>query len=593
MIFGFAFALLTLLVLGSAIAVIVVAARDRSPPADAGMGTVRRLFVYLLAALGLVAGANGVTWLLQAVVGTAIGDPSLTGDTTIALGVALTAVGVPAWLAFWAVAQRAVRASPHEATFLLRQVYVYALLTASLATAALAAIELLAAAMGVATRSAVAPAAVFAVWAAVWAFHDRIERGEPPELEAGRTLRLLHVYVVAVLALAILALATGNALQRVLDAAYRALVGQPLLASTTPPLLSDDVRVLAAVAAVAALVWWWYGHRLARPASDGWPRAAATYAFGIFPGAAAVVVGASVLLYQALQVAFGAGPAVERFAVLPGVLATLVVGGAVWGVHDARARAEAALDPERARAGRRTSDHLLAAIGLVAVAVGLVQALSAAFGALAPAASTLHGNAWRDPTILGLTLLAVGGPLWATLWRRLQQRAHAEPEPERSATVRRVYVTIAFGVGVAVALVAASVALFDVVVAVLDGRVPAVLWDVRLSLSMALVAGALGGYHGAVLGEDRAALAAAAARPVPRARPEVLVLARRVDAEMVRRFEGRWGASVAVGWREDGAGSAAAVDLDALTTRLEAVAAPRAVVWVGADVVEVVPVGAP
>jgi hypothetical protein len=593
MILGIALVLVSLLVLGSAVAVGLAAARDRAAPADPGLGTARRFFVYLLAALGLVAGANGVAWLLQALVGVVVQAPELTRDTTIALGVALAAVGVPAWLAFWGVAQRAVRTKPHEASFLLRQVYRYGVLSASLATAAVAAVELLAAVLGVASRHPAAPAATFVVWVAVWAFHARVERAEPPATEAGRMVRLLHVYGVAVVALAVLALATGSALQQALDAAYRTLVGQAPLWVTTSPLASDALRLAAATATVGAVVWWWYGHRLARPATDGWPRAAATYAFGIFPGAAAVVGALSVLLYQALQVAFGAGGAVERFAVLPGVLATLVVGGGVWAVHDARARAEAALDPDRARAGRRMSDHLLATIGLIAGAVGLIQALAAALGALAPAEATLLGDAWRNPTLLALTLLAVGGSLWAVVWRRLQRRAHAEPDAERAAAARRLYLTVAFGVGVAAALVAASVALYEVVVAILDGRGLAVLGDVRFSLATALVGAAVGGYHGAVLREDRSALATATPRAVARARPDVVVLARRADVEVVRRLEARWGGRVAVGWREDGdAAEAGGLDVEALAVRLEGVAAPRVVVWIGAHGAEVVPVGA-
>ena len=592
MILGIPFALMLLLVVGSAIAVIVVAARDRTPPLDPGMGTVRRLFVYLLAALGLVAGANGVTWLLQAVAGAALGVPELTGDTTIALGVALGAVGVPAWLAFWGVARRAIRADASEARFLLRQVYLYVVLTAALATATVAAVELVAAALGVATRSAAAPAAVLVAWWAVWAFHGRVERGEPPATEAGRTLRLLHVYVVAVVALAVLALATGTVLQLLLGAAYRALVMPAALWATASPLGSDVLRLAVATAIVAAVVWWWYGHRLARPATDGWPRAVATYAFGVFPGAAAVVVAVSVLVYQTLQVAFGAGPAVERFAVLPLVLALIVVGGGVWAVHEARARAEAVLDPEQARAGRRISRHLLAAIGLIAVAVGSIQALVAAFGALAPVVATLRGDAWRDPTILALTLLAVGGPLWIGRWRTLQRVARAEPDVERAAVARRIYLTLAFGIAVAAGLVAASVALYEVVVAILVGRGLAVLWDVRGPLATALIAAAVGGYHGAVLREDRVALAAVARPPAPRARPEVLVVARRGDEDVVRRLEAAWGGRVTVGWRLDDDAPAADVDVEALLDRLGAVATPRVAVVVGSDLVEVVPLGA-
>jgi predicted enzyme related to lactoylglutathione lyase len=510
--------LLFVVIVGLVLAVVAAAARDRSPTADPGIGTPRRFFLYALALIGLVAAANGAAWLLQAAVGALVGDAALTSDAAIALGVSLVGVGFPAWIAFWGAAQRTVRANPHEAKFLLRKLYLYGLLVGAAATAAVAAAQLLAALLGVEGRSPVASGSVLLAWAAVWAVHAAVERREPPTTEVGRLLRALHVYVLAVAGLAVLAVSLGDVLQAVLGAAYDALVGRPSLWATTPWTSSLALRVSGANALVAALVWWWFGHRQARPGRDGWPRDVATYAFGVFPGAVVVLSAASVLLYQALQVAFGGGAAAEEFDVLPGVLAALVVGGGLWGFHTARARADEALDPARGRAGRRANAYLLAAVGLVGVAVGLVQALSAAVGALAPATASLVGSGLRDAAILAATLLAVAGPLWGATWARLQRRTRAEPEAERPATSRRLYLTLAFGVGVAVALVAASIVVYEVVVALLDGTGLAVLWTARGSLATGLVAAAIGGYHGALLREDRAADAR------PRARPEAVVV---------------------------------------------------------------------
>lgn len=513
--------LLFVVIVGLVLAVVAAAARDRSSTADPGIGTPRRFFLYVLALVGLVAAANGAAWLLQAAVGALVGDAALTSDSTIALGVAFVGVGLPAWAAFWGGAQRTVRANPHEARFLLRKLYLYGLLVGAAATAAIAAAQLLAALLGIEGRSPVASGSVLLIWAAVWAVHAAVERREPPATEVGRLLRALHVYVLAVSALAVLAFSLGDVLQAVLGAAYDALVGQPSLWATTPWLSPLALRVSGANALVAALVWWWFGHRQARPGRDGWPRDVATYAFGVFPGAVVVLSAASVLLYRALQVAFGFGAAAEEFDVVPGVLAALVVGGSLWGFHTARARADEALDPERGRAGRRANAYLLAAVGLVGVAVGLVQALSAAVGALAPATTIFVGGTLRDAAILAATLLAVAGPLWAATWARLQGRARAEPDAERPAISRRLYLTLAFGVGAAVALVAASVVVYEVVVAILDGRGLGVLWTVRGSLATALVAAAIGGYHGALLREDRAAGVTR-----PRGRPEAVLVLR-------------------------------------------------------------------
>jgi hypothetical protein len=81
------------------------------PSPGGALASVRRVFLYLVAAVGLVAACNGVVWLLQTMLrqlipslaaGPAVGLPE---ESTLALGLALTLAGLPTWWLAWRAVQ--------------------------------------------------------------------------------------------------------------------------------------------------------------------------------------------------------------------------------------------------------------------------------------------------------------------------------------------------------------------------------------------------------------------------------------------------------------------------------------------------------
>ena len=97
---------------------------ERKSRPEPGIGTVRRLFVYVLAFLGLMFAATGISLLLTGVLEVVI-ERVLVGQRSEALSTALafTVVGTPAWVVFAALAQRSLAQHPAEAWALTRRLY--------------------------------------------------------------------------------------------------------------------------------------------------------------------------------------------------------------------------------------------------------------------------------------------------------------------------------------------------------------------------------------------------------------------------------------------------------------------------------------
>ena len=98
-------------------------ARDERAPDDPGIGTVRRLFVYVLAFLGLMFAATGVSLLITGVLEVVI-ERVIVSQRSEALSTALafTVVGTPAWVVFALLAQRSLAQHPAEAWALMANI---------------------------------------------------------------------------------------------------------------------------------------------------------------------------------------------------------------------------------------------------------------------------------------------------------------------------------------------------------------------------------------------------------------------------------------------------------------------------------------
>jgi len=546
------FSLLPFAIIGGVIAAVVAARRtpDGEPDEpDDGIGTVRRLFLYGIAFIALVFTAVGLSLLLSGAFNAAAGDLVVsTSDTELAVALAFTVVGAPAWLIFALLAQRTVRREPAERRSQLRRFYLAAARGVALCVVIVNAIGVARFVTGIDDFDG-GPWGWLLAWGSVWALHARLAHTEPATTVATRLLDRLYLYFATIVGLYVFGGGAIFALVSPLAAAYDALFRETLVARSW----SEEFREGLAIGVIGLAAWVWHWLRLLAR-RDSTTTLWFTYVFlaGIAPGLAAAVTSLAVLLFTALQWWFGdsnAAQAAEHFASLPGIAAVLLVGCLSWGYHRAVLR-EGASATSRWSEPERIYRYLVAAAGLLTLSAGLVTLLAVCLDALPPRADNLLGaDGWRSNSlIMGITLATVGLPLWARYWSLTQREAVEEGAVERSTLPRRVYLFGVFGIAALTTLIDLTIILFQLFEGILEGTLSGEFFrETRWSLALVLVAGAVSGYHWLVLREDQAAVPAAPAA-LPVRRREVIVVApagldglvdtlRAMEGVSVRRWE--------------------------------------------------------
>ncbi|MGE0133704.1 MAG: DUF5671 domain-containing protein [Dehalococcoidia bacterium] len=521
--------LVSLILLLVVVGVIVAVVRRRRPEdgaasaPDAGLGTVRRLFLYGVGLLALVFAGIGLSLLIGGLIDSFGGETVISeSDTELAFALSFSIVGVPAWLIAAFIAQRSVAAARDaEVGAELRRFYLNLARGIALVIVAVNALEVLAFALRLSDFDG-GPLGWLLVWGGIWLLHDQVVRREP---RARATVWLDELYLgfASVFGLGLLLTGTAGALTAALSSAYDGLFRETLVHLDW----SRSLREAGAPAAVGAVVW--VGHWLLQLRRVSRHRATwqvVVFLFGVLPGVAMTLVPSAIALHTLLDWWIGnpAGSAADHFAQLPDALAIAVVGLGVWVYFRSLVWEE---DAERVARGdaERVYRYLVSAAGLLVLAGGIVAGLALAIEAGAPESTTVIRSEgwWREQLVMTLTLLLVGAPVWAWFWFGAQRVARSDAM-DRVALPRRLYIFAIFGAATVVLLVNLTIVLFRFFDAMLgDGLSRELLVDVRWNAAFVIAAGIVAGYHWAVLREDQAAAPPEVAAP-PRRRTVVLVV---------------------------------------------------------------------
>lgn len=593
-----------IVILIAVIAAIATSRRSRDEAADdaddePGIGTVRRLFLYGLALVALSFAASGVAMLIGGALDSAFGT-LVVADRNRGLAIALsfTVVGGPAWLLLAFAAQRSLAAHAVELRSRARRLYFAIARGIALSIVVANAISVGRFLVGVRDFDGAAWGWLIA-WGGAWLVHQRLAGMESPQTAMTRLMDRIYGYFGSAFGFFVIAVGAVMLLEAPGRSAYDSAFRSSLV--TRP--WTEDIRAAAVVLAVGAAVWWWHWLR-ALVVRDRLTTLWQTYVFliGVVTGLGMVVVPAARLLHAALQWMWGdpsSATAAEHFALVPGSVATLIVGATIWGYHRAviAEAASAAPAPAPPRGPERVYRYLVAAVGLLTASLGLVILLTAEVDALAePAVDLVYGAGWwRNRIIAAVTLLAVGIPLWGRYWL-VSQRAVAHPTPgddERASQSRRVFTFATIGIALVALLISLTIVLFRVFEAVLDASLSRMLLrDAREAIATVLTAGAVAVYYWLVLREDQAARESLAPAVGPARRRDVMLLAP-AGGDALARVLGEIDGVRVRAWRRLDAGAAApalsAEQIAALRDAIAASDADRLAVIVGGDGYELVP----
>ena len=468
-VFGILGSLIPIVIIGLIIYGIVVWRRRASEHAqdddtDPGIGTVRRLYFYLVAFVSLMMSVSGIVLLIQFIFDSIFGGEVISDSTTmLAGGVSLLIVGAPLWYFHWRYIQRVVVEQPVETRSILRKLYIYITLAVAGSILIYTALNLLNWIFRTDDFSGYDLAALI-IWGAVWAFHWLIEEHEGQSSPEIRAIRRLYIYLASLVGLVMLSLGVGRVLYFILLEGYNA--------ATSTPLLTDDsglwrhaMREMLAVAIVGAATWALHWLYIARRDYDSVLRQVYLYIFAILGGVVATLTALGIIIHEFLTWAFGtysADTVAQHFEFLPGSVAMLAGGAALWAYHWHRVRYEADESGGTTLSARRAYTYILTAIGTGALAVAIFMVVSAALKLILASFGdvVVGGDQWKRPLINIITLAVLGGPVWGYYWQNIQSRTLALETDERQATSRRIFLFAALGIGVLALLGSVSALLF-------------------------------------------------------------------------------------------------------------------------------------
>lgn len=500
--------LVPLIILAAVIYAIVTAVsrsrRGRSDTSAPGIGA-RHAFYYLFSFTALMVSAGGASVLIGYIVDSLRGGLFVSpNESQLALGLALVLVGTPAWLITWRQILKTIVASPHERRSQARGLYIYVIEAVSLGFLAAGITSLINVFLGGDTLKGTHIAWPVA-WGLIWSYHWWVESKLPASERAATPFRAIYIYIASAAFFVMLLTGLGVILQRLLDRAYTSLFFDDLL--VTSNLWGQSLKSSLAVAIVGGFLWWWHWFRGTRSDEPTGARQVYIYIFGVLSGVVTVVVAVSLLIVILLQWLLSApsiSPADEHFRVLTVLIPWIMAGGLLWSYHASVLRSEAAsaVAPESAR---RAYNYLVASLSLATLATGLIFLIALFISVTVTEARDylVDPTGWQGQLSIVLTLLGVGGGIWAYYWLKVQKHARTAPE-ELETGSRRIHIYSVFGVSALAALGSLSTALFLLLQALLDSNLSAeTLQDAQWAIAVLVTSGVASGYFALVIREDR------------------------------------------------------------------------------------------
>ncbi len=519
---------------------------------DVGIGTPRRFYFYSISFIALMLLVSGVTMVLMALLDELFGEPVIRGTTTrLATGLALTIVGLPLWGIHWRFIRQKVVEQPSELRSILRRLYLYVSMGVALGFLAFNGYKVIEWVLQVGDFPAFSWAAVI-VWTPVWAYHWWAASRENVETTSlTRGISRLYLYLASALGLAMLASGVGFIVYFVLNEGYSAAFAVKL--SGPERLWGDAARTALSVSLLGGVIWWTHWIKFASVDRSMVLRWIYLFIATIGGGTIASLVGAGIVIYALLSWFLGAASegAASHFEDVPAAIATLAVGVVLWVYHRRRMISESS-NTETLHV-ERCYDLLISAIGLLTVAFAAGTVFDTFFRLISDTSPVVVVTVgWRERLAIILTLFLVGTPVWLAHWRRVQLPALDNPEVERVALPRKLYVMGILCLGLLALVGGASSTLFIFLRDLLDAELSAnTLSDLSTGLSVVLTALLVIPYHWVIYRQDRELEPDI---PDPAEEPEtksVLLLTASDGSELLARVESALGYPVSLAQWQD------------------------------------------
>ncbi len=457
---------------------------DQTTAETGRLAMIRRLYLYLIAFISLIAGLSAAYGLIEALIRLWIPDGTVTGlsatgsvQRAIAQPGGFLIVSAPIFLIHWRYIRRLVL-QPGESRAALRKLFIYAALATTAYVSARALYHIIEGSFQLLLGAAPSEEEMRpGGWVAQF-FHAGIhlilslyfarllqDDGDlGVELGWAGSWRRLFQLLVGLVALGLLL--TGAA--DVLNFVWRALLepfGAATLATVGTGWWQRGISGSLAAVLVGGLVWrltnlYWNAVMTAQPPEGRMAlRRLYLYVATVLAAAITLVPVAMLLRLGVLFLFGGVDTGDIDIDDLTTPLGLLPVGALAWRWHWLQVSAEAQRygDSRESEFVRRLYYYAVAATGLLLLWIGLVDLVRALLDLAIIGSISIEKGFRAHQFSSGVSLIAVGAPVWSLHWRTAQRVAEQDNEAgraERASWPRRVYL---YGI----ALVGALLILFE------------------------------------------------------------------------------------------------------------------------------------
>jgi len=508
------------------------------------MQTARRLYLYLMAAIGLGVMVSGISLLLTTLFeALGLGGGSvLSGDQALrerlTLATAMTAVSLPVWLIHWFVADRGVHSGRSDAdverSSAVRGLFLAAVLGATMIAIFVSAQTLVEVAMlwlagnSIEFRSPASALGLLVAAGVAWGYHLRVRRNDWRDgriVGAGAWLPRAYLYVATFVGLFVLLFGIVGLAE---------LVGRVLSGGADPGFGDESAwwafPLAAAVSStlVGGATWlghWWYANRLwagERGVTERRARLRFAFYAAVLVAAATAAIGylgqvGRMLLDMVLGTGDFAGEGVTDIAA---ALAAAIVFAVAWAVHAGWVRTAAADTAAPARADRLIA-YPTALVGLAFGAVAVARLLGVLLDTLLGSGPLVSGAGASERAVAEFVPYAlIGIGVWLWHWSRMSAAHRATPVADAASTIRRAALLIALAVAILAGVASLGVILYRLFGTVFGLDAPGdVVAELSTPIGALIVAAAVAAYHGQLLRRDGALRAEADEAPAMDAAP--------------------------------------------------------------------------
>ena len=420
------------------------------------MLAVRRIYLYAVSAISLVAVAWAIIGLARLILDGGIGQGQIIG---LAAGLAVIIVGGPIFLFHWLMAERLTAGSPEERYSPVRYLFFYGVMAAGAIPVLSNLYRLVDNLLLTLLRgqrpdyypydlSTLDHLAAVLVWSVVWLFVWRFVRGQlsqsgSPNHYLNLSIRRLYLLGFSLGGLVMVAWGSFGLLQTIMEM----LAGEVW----RTPVANHTAQLL-----IGCFIWVSHWLVLQRNFATGHPaeersilRKVYLY-LTVFVFSVMTLVGGTLLLKRLFELLLGAPPSGEPLLLqLSQVVPMLLVGGLLWIYHWTVVRQDAIQSPDAPRQAevRRVYAYLVATVGLFAALTGIGGLLTQIVDMLT-SGSDIGLNYYRESVAAFVSLTLMGTPVWLLPWRASQARAILPPDDsathdagvaERRSIVRKIY----------------------------------------------------------------------------------------------------------------------------------------------------------